>query len=141
MTCATAAIDIPIEPNAVWELIGGFGSLPDWLPYITKSELEEGGRTRRLTTSDGDTIVERLITFDDSARSYSYSIVQGPFPVTDYISTLRVSPAPGGSGSRVDWTGQFTVDGIEDEEAQQLFLGIYRDGLAALTAHYKSDDE
>jgi hypothetical protein len=141
MACATAAIDIPVEPDTVWELIGGFASLPDWLPYITKSELGEGGRIRRLTTSDGDTIVERLTRFDDSARSYSYTFVQAPFPVTDYFATLRVSPAPGGSGSRVDWTGQFTPDGVGDEEARQLFLGIYHDGLAALTAHYKSDNE
>ena len=141
MACATAAIDIPIEPDTVWELIGGFGSLPSWLPFITNSELQDGGRTRHLTTADGNTIVERLIRFDDSARSYSYTFVQSPFPVTDYLSTLRVSPASGGSGSRVDWTGEFTVDGVEDEEARQLFLGIYRDGLAALIAHYKSDSE
>jgi ribosome-associated toxin RatA of RatAB toxin-antitoxin module len=39
MAQASATIDIPASPDEVWQLIGGFGSLPDWLPYIPKSEL------------------------------------------------------------------------------------------------------
>ena len=37
----SAAIEIPASPNEVWQLIGGFDSLPDWLGYIPKSELIE----------------------------------------------------------------------------------------------------
>ena len=37
MARASAAIDIPAPPDRVWQLIGGFGSLPDWLPYIARS--------------------------------------------------------------------------------------------------------
>jgi hypothetical protein len=29
MLQASAAIDIPARPDQVWQLIGGFGSLPD----------------------------------------------------------------------------------------------------------------
>ena len=65
MAHASAAIDISAPPDRVWHLIGGFGSLPDWLPYITESELCKGGRVRRLANPDGDTIVERLIAFDE----------------------------------------------------------------------------
>jgi hypothetical protein len=46
--------------DQVWHFISGFGSLPDWLPYIPKSELHEGGSAwrepaaeRELTTSPG----------------------------------------------------------------------------------------
>jgi len=41
-------------------LIGGFNSLPDWISFIPKSELSEGGRVRRLETGDGAVVVERL---------------------------------------------------------------------------------
>jgi hypothetical protein len=61
MAQAAASIAIPVPPDQVWQLIGGFGSLPDWLPYIPQSELLEGGRLRRLTNPDGATIVERLV--------------------------------------------------------------------------------
>lgn len=86
---------VPAPPERVWQLIGGFGSLPDWLPNIPSSILEEGGRLRRLGTPDGDTIVERLVAFNEEERQYSYAIVEAPFPVTDYVSTLRVHAVSG----------------------------------------------
>ncbi|MFI9244897.1 SRPBCC family protein [Streptomyces sp. NPDC053086] len=114
-------------------MIGGFGSLPDWLPYITQSELGEGGRVRRLTNQDDGTIVERLQSFGHAARSYSYAIELAPFPVTGYLSTLTVHELPGAPGvSRVEWSGTFTPAGVGDGEAEELFHGIYTDGLAAL---------
>lgn len=123
MAQASASIDIPVPADQVWQLIGGFGSLPDWLPYIPKSELSEGGRVRRLATPDGATIVERLVAFDQAARSYSYAILQAPFPVTNYLSTLRVKEASGGNGSHVEWSGQFRPNGVSEEQASRLFSG------------------
>ena len=93
---------------------------------------------RRLANPGGDTIVERLVAFDHAARSYSYSILQAPFPVTDYLSTLHVRETDGGTGSRVEWSGRFTPKGVSDQEACQLFQGIYEDGLKALAARFAS---
>ncbi|WP_049484970.1 SRPBCC family protein, partial [Stenotrophomonas maltophilia] len=89
-----------------------------------------GGRVRHLANPDGDAIVERLEAFDQADRSYTYSILQAPFPVSDYRSTLRVVEQ--GDGSRIDWSGEFTPVGVSNEEASALFEGIYRDGLKAL---------
>ena len=83
---------------------------------------------------DGDAIVESLEAFDNSARSYSYSILEAPFPVTGYRSTLRVVAIDGDQSSRVEWSGEFTPAGVSDEDASRLFGGIYRDGLKALEA-------
>ncbi|WP_331743682.1 SRPBCC family protein (plasmid) [Streptomyces sp. NBC_01136] len=133
MATTTASLDIPQSPDRVWQLIGGFGSLPDWLPYIPESEVSEGGRVRRLTSQDGGVIVERLQAFDHDARSYSYAIEQAPFPVTGYLSTLRVHAVPGRPDvSRVEWSGTFTPVGVSDTDVEELFHGIYVDGLAAL---------
>jgi hypothetical protein len=132
MARAASVIDLAVAPERVWSLIGGFGSLPDWLPFIPVSELKEGGRVRELTTQDGQTIVERLMAFDEQARRYTYHILQAPFPVADYFSTLKVSSTGGGKSSRVDWTGEFTPVGVTDKEASQLFQGIYDDGLKRL---------
>ncbi|MFD4902775.1 SRPBCC family protein [Streptomyces sp. NPDC058411] len=133
MASTTTSLDIPQSPDRVWQLIGGFGSLPDWLPYIPTSELGEGGRVRRLTNADGGVIVERLRGFDHDARSYSYAIEQAPFPVTGYLSTLTVHTVPGRpAASRVEWSGSFTPAGVSAAEAEELFHGIYADGLAAL---------
>ena len=136
MAQASANIEITASPNEVWQLIGGFGSLPDWLPCIPESELSEGGRVRHLTNSGGEIIVERLVKFDDAALSYTYAILQAPFPVTNYLSTLRVWETGDGSGSRVEWLGQFTPNGVSDLEAFRLFQGIYENGLKALAAAF-----
>ncbi|MGE8686135.1 MAG: SRPBCC family protein [Achromobacter sp.] len=134
MAKASAMIALPVEPGKVWQLIGGFDALPDWLPYIPKSELSEGGRVRHLANPDGDAIVERLEAFDNGARSYTYSILEAPFPVTGYRSTLRVVGTDGDRASRVEWSGEFTPVGVSDDAASELFEGIYRDGLKALEA-------
>jgi D-threo-aldose 1-dehydrogenase len=131
---AAASADIPVSPDEAWERIGGFGSLPDWLPYIPKSELSEGGRVRKLANPDGDTIIERLMAFDNEGRSYSYAILQAPFPVTNYLSTLRVEGSNSGKTCRVEWTGSFTPKGVSKAEAVKMFQGIYEDGLKALAA-------
>ena len=112
------------------------GSLPDWLPYISKSELSAGGRVRHLATLTGDTIVERLEAFDNAARSYSYSILEAPFPVSGYLSTLRVQQAAEGNRSRVEWSGKFTPEGVSAAEASRLFRRIFEDGLKALAIKF-----
>ncbi|MFF8406243.1 SRPBCC family protein [Streptomyces sp. NPDC014846] len=124
---------LPASPQQVWDLIGGFDALPDWLPFIRESTPLEGGRVRRLTNPDGDVITERLIAYSEAERSYTYTIVDAPFPVTGYLSTLRVHPVAGRDDvAEVQWSGRFTPDGVSDAEAQDLFAGIYRDGLEAL---------
>ncbi|MFB7336934.1 SRPBCC family protein [Streptomyces adustus] len=124
---------VPASPQRVWDLIGGFDALPDWLPYIPESTALEGGRVRRLANPDGDVIIERLVAFDEVERHYSYAILQAPFPVTGYLSTLRVHSIAGRDDvAEVQWSGRFTPDGITDAEAEDLFAGIYRDGLDAL---------
>ena len=136
MTQASAYIDIPASADTVWKLIGGFNSLPDWLPFIPKSELSEGGRVRSLQTPDGDVIIERLEAFDNTARWYSYSITQAPFAVTGYRATLRVEPLGNEESARVVWSANFTPNGITEEAAIELFNGIFRDGLAALRDNF-----
>ncbi|MDX3853212.1 SRPBCC family protein [Streptomyces sp. AK02-01A] len=128
----SVSLEIPATADKVWQLIGGFGALPDWLPFITSSVLSEGGRLRTLATADDEVVVERLEAFDNAGRTYSYSIEQAPFPVTAYLSTIKVSDAAGEGAAVVEWSGTFTPAGVSEDEAIALFHGVYSDGLAAL---------
>lgn len=136
MANVTVSIEIPASADSVWQLMGGFDALPDWLPFIPKSISSEGGRVRSLTTVDGGTVVERLEAFDNRQRSYSYSIMQAPFPVVDYLSTLTVHATADSNVARVEWSGRFTPVNVSDAEAQALFKGIYQDGLQALKNNF-----
>ncbi|QHF45344.1 hypothetical protein PspS35_16690 [Pseudomonas sp. S35] len=136
MPTASAVIEIPVSADTVWQLVGGFNSLPDWLPLIAKSEPGEGGRLRHLTTADGGAIVERLQTFDNVARTYSYTIEQSPFPVSAYLATVQVE-ALGESSAKVTWSGVFTpVAGTTDAAVEALFAGVYKGGVEALRANF-----
>ncbi|MFD4789202.1 SRPBCC family protein [Streptomyces sp. NPDC058459] len=132
MAGTSTYLDVPHTPEHVWQLIGGFGSLTDWLPSIPGSTLSEGGRVRTLTNAEGEVVVERLTAFDEEARSYTYTILRAPFPVTGYLSTLTVRDLPDPGTARVEWSGTFTPAGVTEEEAVSLFHGIYTEGLAAL---------
>lgn len=130
MATAQACIDLHINADRIWQLIGGFDTLPDWLPFVPQSALSEGGRVRTLKSIDGDTIIERLLDFNEAGRSYSYTILQGSAPVRDYQSTLRVVSTS--EGAQVHWSGSFVPVGISEAEASAMFATIYQDGLAAL---------
>lgn len=138
MATTTVSIEIPASVGQVWQLMGGFDSLPDWLPFIPKSMVSEGGRVRTLTTSDGGTVIERLEAFDNRQRSYSYSIIQAPFPVVDYLSTIAVVATADSNITRVEWSGSFTPVNVSDADAEALFSGIYRDGLQALKNNFSA---
>jgi len=135
MATASANIRVPVSADKVWRLVGGFLTLNEWLPMIASSESLEGGRVRKLTTADGAVIVERLQTYDNANRTYSYSIDTGPFPATNYLATLQVSAA-GEQETVITWSGSFTPDGVSDAEVEALFQGVYDGGLEALKGNF-----
>ena len=92
MAKVSLSVELAVAADIVWKLIGGFGSLQDWLPYIPKSELAEGGRTRHLATPDGSTIIERLMAFDEKGRNYTYHMVR-QFTPFKTAATSPLAPA------------------------------------------------
>ena len=136
MATASSVIEIPVSADQVWQLVGGFNTLPDWLPFIVKSEPGEGGRLRHLETAEGGVIVERLQTYDNVARTYSYTIERSPFPVSAYLATLQVE-ALSDTSSKVTWSGVFTpAAGTTEAAVEELFSGVYSGGLEALRANF-----
>ncbi|WP_369303245.1 MULTISPECIES: SRPBCC family protein [unclassified Pseudomonas] len=136
MATASSVIEVPVSADQVWQLIGGFNALPDWLPFIVKSEASDGGRVRHLQTADGGVVVERLQSFDNVARTYSYTIEQSPFPVSAYLATLQVEALTDAS-AKVTWSGVFTpAAGTTEAAVEELFAGVYSGGLEALRANF-----
>ncbi|CCA90741.1 SRPBCC family protein [Novosphingobium sp. PP1Y] len=133
MTEVSTSIEISASADKVWAIIGGFDNLPQWLNLIRTSTLEDGGRVRRLEAVGGALIVERLLSFDEAERRFSYSHLEAPDPVTDYVSEMRVSPLDEGRCTVV-WACRFTPVSVSEAEAIAHFDGIYSVGLHALKA-------
>jgi polyketide cyclase/dehydrase/lipid transport protein len=130
----TKSVDVEEPPAATWKVIGDFCGIATWHPAVAKCELstKDGVTMRLLTLKDGAKIVERLLSFDDKAMAYSYSIIDaGTLPVANYEATLAVKPH--GSGSTINWSGKFDSKG-DDVKSIDAISSVYRDGLEGLAA-------
>ncbi|WP_407160279.1 SRPBCC family protein [Bradyrhizobium sp. STM 3557] len=140
-------VTINAEPAKVWAAIGNFQDM-GWLGPVAKTEGDKGneiGATRRLTLKTGATIDEELYKYDAEKMSYSYRITAVDvkvLPVTNYSSTITVSPGADGKGSLVEWAGAFyrgypnndPPPELNDEAAIAAVTGLYHDGLEGLKA-------
>ncbi|MCJ2061281.1 SRPBCC family protein [Methylobacterium sp. J-088] len=128
----TKSVDVAAAPEAVWKTIGGFCGIGDWHPVIEKCALsKKGGKdVRTLNLKGGGTIVEEEESRSDKKMDYTYTILEGPLPVTDYHSTITVAKA--GSGSKVTWTGTFKAKGAPDDKAKEAIAGVYEAGLKGI---------
>lgn len=121
---------IDATPDVVWQMIGGFNTLQDWHPAVQRSDLANGGVMRKLSLFGGGAIVERLEHFDNHDRAYTYSIVDAPLPVRNYVSTLRVKDGGDGKSAIVEWSSEFeAAAGVSDNDAMAAVQGIYQSGL------------
>lgn len=120
---------LDVSPQQVWDLIGGFNTLPDWHPAVDRSELDDGGHVRRLSLAGGGTIVEKLERANDSEHAYTYSIIDSPLPVSNYTSSIRVKSDGKGGGTIVEWSSSFEPSGAEKNEAVKIIEGIYQAGF------------
>ncbi|MCA3581586.1 MAG: SRPBCC family protein, partial [Bradyrhizobium sp.] len=102
----------------------------------------------RLTLAPGVTIEEELSKYEPEMMSYSYRITAVDvkvLPVTNYSSTLEVSPAPGGK-AKLEWSGAFyrgypnndPPPELNDEAAIKAVSGLYKAGLEALKKKIES---
>jgi hypothetical protein len=79
---------------------------------------------------------ETLMTLDDDAHTLSYSIDDGPSPisrddVSNYVGRVVVRPVTEGGGSFVEWSSSWERN---DESAAEFCHGIYVALLGELKA-------
>lgn len=134
---------VPASADEVWALVRDFNGLPSWHPAISESSLESGadaasvGAVRKLTLGDGGVVRERLVNLDDTDRRYTYEILESPFPIRSYRSTIRVAPVTAAGEAFVEWWCQYDAEGANEAELNSTFAdGVYATGLAALREHF-----
>ncbi|MGJ5205146.1 SRPBCC family protein [Bradyrhizobium sp. HKCCYLR20261] len=144
-------VEINAVPAKVWAVIGNFQDM-SWLGPVDKTEGDKGneiGATRKLTLKGGATVDEELYKYDAEKMSYSYRITSVDvkvLPVTNYSSTIAVTPSADGKGSVVEWTGAFyrgfpnndPPPELNDEAAVNAVSGLYKGGLEGLKKKVES---
>jgi hypothetical protein len=133
----SSVIDAPA--TYVWARIRDFNGLPDWHPGIAESRIELGqpadkvGCIRNFTLKDGGRIREQLLALSDYDFSVTYSILESPMGVENYIATLKLTPITDGNRCFAEWTAEFDcVPGREAELARMIGQGVFQGGFDAL---------
>jgi uncharacterized protein YndB with AHSA1/START domain len=121
----------PIE--RVWGCFADFGDLNAWAPGRSRVPVEGSGvGAVRTVAGDGDpTVRERLEAYDPARHTFSYAMLESPFPFTDYVATVQLRDLGGGRTS-IDWSSTFEPRGAAAEQVAQMIEGIYRMFIARL---------
>jgi hypothetical protein len=118
---------------AVWACFANFGDLSAWAPGPPRVTLEgQGIGSIRTVWADGKPNVrERLETYDTARRTFSYRIVESPFPFTAYVAMVRLGDLGGGRTS-IEWSSTFEPRGLPAEQTTAVIEGTYRMFIARL---------
>ena len=134
-------IEAPIEE--VWAALRSFDGVVNWNPGITSAEMESGtgtdvGHIRKMDGADGSFWRETLLDHSDEEHFYSYDIVEGPLPVTNYVSVHRLVPITQSNQTLSIWEVEFDC-APELEKKMEEVVGdlIFVGGMKGLNKHIK----
>jgi hypothetical protein len=121
----------------VWARIRDFNGLPGWTPFVAESRIEQNqpadkvGCIRNFTLKDGGRIREQLLALSDFDFSMTYSILESPMGVENYVATLKLIPVTDGNRTFAEWSAEFDCAPARTEElvrhiGQNVFQSAFR---------------
>ena len=131
------SITIPAPASEVWAALRNFhdmswaeGVITSWVA-VGDTPADQIGARRILN----DAFHEKLRSIDDAARSFTYTIDDGPGPVSktavkNYVGDVRVAPVTENDTSFVEW--QSSYESADDSAVGDFCNPIYVALLAAL---------
>lgn len=137
----SSVIDAPVE--RVWGVVRDFNGLPNWHPAIRDSRIEQRhpadrvGCIRNFNLRDGGNIREQLLALSDYDYACTYSILESPMGVTNYIATLKLTPITDGERSFAEWSAEFDCATERERQlAEQIGQGVFQGGFDALKERF-----
>jgi len=129
--------------DQVWDRVRDFNGLSRWHPRIRDSRIEDAlpsdkvGCIRNFHLQNGDNIREQLLGLSDYDMFCTYTILESPMPLSDYIATLRLTPVTDGARCFAEWSAEFSC-APEDEAGLVAGIGgdVFQGGFDALKRHF-----
>ncbi len=133
MANITATTVVEASPERAWAKVGGFDDVA-WIPGSKGCEVEGRGlgAVRTVALEGGATLREKLVSLDEEARRYTYTLLEAPMPLRDYMSTIEVTPE--GDGARVTWSCTFDADDDKVDTLRAALDGLYQAAVSGLHA-------
>ncbi len=129
----------------VWDRVRDFNGLPRWHPRIRDSRIEDAlpadkvGCIRNFHLQNGELIREQLLGLSDYDMFCTYSILESPMPLEDYLATLRLTPVTEGDRTFIEWTAEFScAPSDEDGLVEGIGMDVFQAGFDSLKRHFGS---
>lgn len=137
----SSMLEAPVD--RVWARIRDFNALPRWHPRIAESQIEDGlpsdkiGCVRTFRLQNGDRIRERLLGLSDHELFCTYTILESPMPLENYVATLRLTPITDRDRTFIEWTAEFTcAPEVEEELVTGIAQNVFQGGFDSLKRHF-----
>jgi len=116
---------IQVPASEAWQKLSSFKGIEEISP-IERSVTEGTGVGARRTCfmPDGAAIYETLNSVDEEKMEFEYEINKGPFPVTSYVSTVKIEGLSKNS-CKVTWGCMFESVPQAEAEMSKVFEGFY----------------
>jgi hypothetical protein len=113
--------------DRVWSAIRDFGNY-GWAGVVSETHIEDG--------KSGDSVgcIRNVRTNGNTLYTYAFS-GQPPFPLRNYVATLRITPIIDGDRSFVEWSAAFDCTDNEHDHWTAHFTTSFRKWLEALRCH------
>ena len=113
--------------------------LPKWTPFVAESRIEGNlaadkiGCVRNFRLKDGGVIREQLLTLSDYDYQCSYSILESPMGVQNYVATLKLTPVTDGNRTFAEWWAEFDCEPAKESElARNIGQGVFQAAFDSL---------
>jgi hypothetical protein len=129
--------------DAVWAQVRDFNGMPQWHPLIADSRIENNlpsdklGCVRNFHARDGGQFREQLLGLSDYDYQCTYSILESPMGVENYIATLKLTPVSDGNRTFAEWSAEFDCAASRERElADRIGQGVFQAGFDALKRRF-----
>ena len=130
---------IGASATRVWARVRDFNGLSNWHPAIAESRIENGepadkvGCVRNFSLRNGDRLREQLLGLSDYDMFCTYSILDSPMPLTNYVATLRLTPVTDQERTFIEWSADFDcAPDKESELVSNIGGNVFQGGFDAL---------
>ena len=138
----STVLDAPVD--RIWRDIRDFNGLANWHPLIVSSRIEKGhpadkvGCVRNFQLKDGAQIREKLLSLSDYDCTCTYTILESPMDLQNYIATIRLFPVTEGNRCFIEWSSEFDcAQEKADQLSETVGSGVFQAGLDALKKRYR----
>ncbi|NQZ89415.1 MAG: SRPBCC family protein [Colwellia sp.] len=122
--------ELPFDVNNVWLLLRDFGNIKAWATgNVVKIEGSGVGMIRHIAF-DLDKVVERCEAHDDDNMTFTYRLLESPWPMSNYVATVILTSAGPGK-TLIEWSSNYQAEPEKAEAVRNLIESTYRIGFIA----------